>query len=215
MDPDYVIRAARDEESNSGWIWIGGPSQNNPKSRHVVKITREGRGRGLYVDARVIDDNFIDNYKSNPRRCPIEFTNDAVVHDTIVMGDWYRRALGIRDSTPCDEKSGKIKLHVEEVEFCGCATLFAACHSPDATVRLATRLGTLGVGLGVLALADPLLKVGEHIAKHDGRLQWLKDDLPASWTTEYLHSWAMIIVALLLAFLVYFLCRGRPGPPLA
>ena len=212
---EYVIRAARDEESNSGWVWIGGPSKTNPRSRTVVKITRDGCGRGLYVEARVIDENFVDKYNSSCGRCRIDLNKN-----TIVMGDWYRRALDIVDNTPCDEvvntprdeKSGTIELHVKAVDFQGWAALFAACHSPDATVRLATQLGMLGVWLGLLALADPALKVCEHIVRQDSHFQLLKNQLPISWTTDYLHALAMIIIALLLAFPGIVLCRGRPQP---
>jgi hypothetical protein len=205
--PQYIIRAARDEESNSGWVWIGGPSKNNPTSRIVVKITRDGYGRGVYTEARVIDPNFVEHYNSNPKRCAIDLKDD-----TIVMGDWYRGALGISHATPRDKKSGTVKLRVKKVSFCGSEALFAACHNPDPNVRLATRLGILGAWLGLLALVDPVLKVCAHFVEQDGRFQWLKNHLPISGTTEYLHAWAIIIILVPLAGLGIFLCRGRPQP---
>ena len=219
--PRYIVRAARADESNSGWIWIGGPSHFNPKQRSIVKITREGFGRGLYVDARPIDKNFLDRYdpegetasdspKGAKKRIRIHRTTDdknaeygtvLAKLDTIVAGQWYRHALGISRTTFLDPGKNGIDLKIEKVDYLGVEALFAACHHPDLTVRLGTRLGVLGVWLGLVQFADQAADIlGPH-------LPWCKGSDAEHGTLK----WAIVIISGAVGML---LCRGRPPPAL-
>jgi hypothetical protein len=214
MAVDYIIRAALDEQTNNGWVWIGGPSSKNLTSRVAVAITRQGCGRGVYVDARIVDRNFLSLYNHDllhpdPKNRRIDIDLDQ---DTIVMGDWYRRALGISKTTSRNMKSGIVRLTVKQVGLGGVEALFTACHNPDPMVRLAARFSMLGLWLGALTLLDPALKVGEHFVESRGYSRSVKAFLPIAGTTEYLHAWFIIVFAVLLAIPCFLLCRGRPQP---
>lgn len=149
---DYIIRAALAEETNDGWVWICGPSQNL-RSRTVVKIKRPGRCRSVYMEVRTIDCNFLRKYNADPH-----ISLDCE-QDTIVMAEWYRRALAIDSTTKQDNTTDRVPLVVKEARLCGWRSLRAACHHPDPVVRLGTRLGMLGAWLGMLGVWLGLLGV--------------------------------------------------------
>ena len=135
------------------------------------------------------------------------------------MADWYRKALAIGDTTKRDNETGTVLLRLKVIRLWGYRSLCFASHHPDPVVRLGTRLGMLGAWLGLLALADPVLKVCEHFVKvcgnSDGcrdRLQSLKSLFGSSWEKDDLHSWAMILIALFFGVLGAWLCWGRPRP---
>jgi hypothetical protein len=206
MAPKYVIRLARDEESSDGWVWIGGPSKNNPTKRGAMKITRPGFARGVYAEARTIEPRFLAKYNSPPRH------HISLNEDTVVMGEWYRDALGIPKATPGDKKSGLIELTIEEASFWGLGELPVACQHPDPMVRLGARFSVLGAWLGLLTLADLALKVCEPFVKQIHWVRWLRTYLPMFWTTENFHACVVLVVALLLAVPCILICRGRPLP---
>ena len=139
---DYIIRAALAEETNDGWVWICGPSQNLD-SRTVVKLKRPGCCWGVYTELRTIDCNFLQRYNDNPRTHKIDCKRD-----TIVMAEWYRRALAIPGSTSESNEIGRVSLIVKKMRIPIWRTLRAACHHADPVVRLGTRLGMLGAWLG-------------------------------------------------------------------
>jgi hypothetical protein len=164
----------------------------------------------VYVEVRKVDCNFLGRYNDDTQKGGrIELDPKL---NTIVMAEWYRVALAICDTTGDDNKTGTIPLQVKEIHWWGYKSLRFACHHPDPVVRLGTRLGMLGVWLGVLALADPLLKVYEHFDDNYDRLGNLKNLLWISGTTEYIHAWAMMIIALLFAAAGVWACWGRPQP---
>ena len=150
---NYIVRAALAEETNDGWVWICGPSVKDLDSRTVVKIKRPKVCRGVYTEVRMIDCNFLRQYHITPR-----ITIDCE-RDTIVMAEWYRRALAIRGSTNLDNKTDTVSLIVEKARLWGWRSLRTACHHPDPVVRLGTRLGILGAWLGLLSVWLGLLGV--------------------------------------------------------
>lgn len=152
---DYIIRAAVAEETNDGWIWICGPSQNLD-SRTVVVIKRPGDCRVVYTEVRRIDRNFLLQYNSDANRIRINIDSNR---DTIVMAEWYRRALAIRSTTKPDNNTDTVSLSVKKAKIWGWRSLRAACHHPDPVVRVGTRLGVLGVWLGLLGVWLGLLGV--------------------------------------------------------
>jgi len=175
MDPEYIIRVGLRDQSNDGWVWICGPTANQLKlkPRTVIKVRPVGRRCAVYTEVRTIDPNFCDDYNDDPKK---RRTAIDCAKDTIVMAEWYRNGLGIPKSGPND--TPKSKLSIKKARLWGLRSLHAACHHPDPAVRLGTRLGMLGVWLGVLALADPALKVYEHFAPHYGCLHSLKAGKP-------------------------------------
>lgn len=150
---DYIVRAALAEETNDGWVWICGPSQNLD-SRTVVNIRRPNACRGVYTELRTIDCNFLRQYNDSPHTFCIRNKQD-----TIVMAEWYRTALAIRGTTSKDNEAGRVPLIVKKVKIPVWRSLRAACHHPDPVVRLGTRLGILGAWLGFLGVWLGLLGV--------------------------------------------------------
>jgi hypothetical protein len=175
----YIIRAARDEETNNGWVWMAKPS------RTTVRISRNGRAAFCQVrDIR--DENFLEKYRNDPakRRIPI---SKSLWNETIVMAKWYRDALGGFKLTADDNKTGLQHLDVKEVRSWGWGPLRAACQQPDSVVRLGTRLGVVGVWLGIVGLMSAFAGV------------------------EARNKWILLAVPVLTGALGYLACRG-PRP---
>jgi len=145
---NYIIRAALHEEANEGWMWM-----DELPSRTLVKVTNRGNNRSVICQVRKFDENFLKKYNDRPTICiPIESKKRK---PTIVMGQWYRDALGGFDTTDEDNNSRQAYLDVKNVLWISLpwATLRAAAgHHPDTVVRLGTRLGVLGAYLGMLGL---------------------------------------------------------------
>lgn len=143
---DYIIRAALAEETNDGWIWICGPSTEHLDSRTVVSVKQFGARHVIYAEVRKIDENFRQRYNASPR------INIDCKRDTLVMAEWYRRALAIRGTTERDNQTGTVPLIVSRAKISWWGSLRAACHHPNPVVRLGTRLGVLGAWLGLLSV---------------------------------------------------------------
>lgn len=160
----YRVFAALYEESTSGWVWLATPRvephrlvilrNNDPQLNHPI----------IYCEARSLDDNFITFYNSKPHTKKIDPKNYS---DVLVIGDWYRQALGIPGT----------KLEVD-LEVCQLKNPFwpalrAGSQHPDPTVRLANRLGLLGTWLGLVGLAgaiDPFIKAAKEAMEGNARV---------------------------------------------
>ena len=143
-----IVRAALSNESNDGWIWLQ-TSAKHFSHRTVVGIRQRDRccWNSIWVEARIIDHNFRKQYNSTSKHIPI-----CQTHDTIVMAEWYREALGISRTTHKDNKTDTANLIIETSKVSCWGSLRAAGHHPDINVRLAARLGVLGVWLGIIGV---------------------------------------------------------------
>lgn len=159
----YIIRAALHDETNEGWIW----TTEHP-SRTVVRIVGADGKQKIYCIARKIDDNFLNLYNQTPKekrtlatlgkKCRINIDSNGEF-PTVVMGQWYRDALGIADK---DRKEGPVSLDIRSFgcwPFSWWGAIRAAAHHPDIVVRIGISLGVLGFGLGLVALMPPLLRI--------------------------------------------------------
>jgi hypothetical protein len=179
--PEYIVRAALRDEPNDGWVWICGPAAAELRSRMVVKIRPVRCWRAVYTEVRVIDCNFLHDYNEDSKKRRIDI---HPAKDTIVIAEWYRNGLGIRTSGRDD--TPKIELSIKRARLWGLKSLRAACHHPDPVVRLGTRLGVLGVWLGLVALAEPLI----------------------------MNACAVIVMSVVLGIPGVWACWGRPRPEL-
>ena len=103
------------------------------------------------------------NRRQFPRELQLRFQEDRVSprnHDTLVMAEWYRKALGISRTTSPDNETGTVRLAVRPSRRQGWRSLRAACHHPDLSVRLGTRLGMVGVCLGVVGIVARVARYG-------------------------------------------------------
>jgi len=174
----YIIRAARDEETSSGWVWMA------MLSRTIVRISREGRW--VFCEVRDIrDQNFIDKYNSDSKRSQLK---KNLCDETIVMAKWYRDALGGFRTTQKDNTVGRKQLDVIQPRLPGWRSLRAACHHPDSVVRLGARLGVLGAWLGIVGL--------------------MPQALSAFGVDDAHNRWISSVLALLVGAASIFACRG-------
>ena len=153
----FNIRAALSDDLNEGWVWVQTPSNRSLDSqlepRCVAQICRRSPRRSVYVEVRKIDQNFRKKYNHNPR---IRISDQQ---DTLVVAEWYRDALGIRKTTQSDNQTGTVRLTVKRCNGGIWPSIRAACHHPDITVRLGTRLGLCGAWLGLVGASLGLLSM--------------------------------------------------------
>ena len=175
----YYFYPALTEDENAGWIWIYDPKF---RSRNIVQISCDDRK--LFCQVRQIDQNFLRRYEQRPAHI-------SDLGKAIVINEWYRDALGGRDTgQPHD-----LRLETPSWRWWGTKSVKAACHHPDLAIRLGTRLGVLGVWLGL---------VGICLALPDQMKLWLT---PLCVT----RLWVTLFVGLAAGILGLFVCAG-PKP---
>jgi hypothetical protein len=137
----YVVYAALHDESNAGWVWLSRPQLG---SRSLVHVRNLKNGRTVYCQLREIDDNFVALYDDCSRTINLAGPDRE---RAAVIGDWYRRALGIPSTQSSED------LDVTRARIPGWHAIRACCQHPEPVVRLAARLGVWSVWLGLLGLA--------------------------------------------------------------
>ena len=152
----YTICAGMAEEDNGGWVWIQDPRL---PSRTLIQLSRRLRGRKwtTFCEARFIDRNFIKGYSKDGRVDLVEQPNPMVI------SEWYRNALGgfptaYQQTAQLDDRPIP-DIKIRKLRLWGWRALRGACHHPDMGVRVGTRLGVLGVWLGVGAIVEPIWKI--------------------------------------------------------
>jgi hypothetical protein len=146
----YTIYPASDAETNEGWVWFRDPDL---PSRTIVKIQNVSSGHSVFCESRKIDAYFLENCKET-RRFELQNPDDA-----LFISGWYRDALGGFDPTSHSKKT--VELNITPTKGWLWRSLRAASHHPDIVARLGTRLGVMGVWLGVVALAPIILEITE------------------------------------------------------
>jgi hypothetical protein len=147
MDYPYTIYAALGEEDKEGWVWI-----QHPKfpSFTPIEIYNPETRQSVCCESRHIDSNFLRKYNEHPR---IEINNPP---KALVISDWYRNALGGFDTT--HHSGNDMRLEIKKLHFLGWRQVRCACHHPDAIARIGTRLGVVGVWLGIIGLTPAILE---------------------------------------------------------
>lgn len=131
------VYASLAEDINNGWVWV---PETLTQQRSVVKLKSIDSGKEVYCEALPIGDNFKTRYNEGARTFQI---SDKAT--SIVINEWYRHKLCISktqvehffDITPADNCWGH---------------LMASLHHPQIIVRIATKLGILGLFLGIVGL---------------------------------------------------------------
>jgi hypothetical protein len=142
---DLSVHVAMHDETNEGWVWT-----RDFNSRSIVRILNPANNKSVYCQVRKIDPNFCYQYNKKPRKFISE-------QNVLVISQWYRDALGITDE---QRNAGSVALRIVLMScfpFLLWASVRAAAHHPDITVRLGTRLGILGGWLGLVGVSFPLL----------------------------------------------------------
>ena len=134
----FKIYAAKIEDMNQGWIWLGG--HDKLAQRSVVRLSNGDTWKRVYCEVLKIDENFIRDYNRPEKyRIPI---ND--LKSTLVVSEWYRTRLGLERNTEAE-----IEL-TSANGFCG--RLYACLQHPQVVVRLSTRLGIWSVFLSAIGI---------------------------------------------------------------
>lgn len=141
----FRVHTALHEESSSGWIWASRPEL---RARGVVRITNHANRRSIHCEYREIDTFFLKRFN---RGKPDEASEMKMQENPIVISWWYRAALGILEIG----KDVDLDLTPERLKLIG--VIRAGSQHPDVITRLATRLGVLGVWLGVTSIVVSLL----------------------------------------------------------
>jgi hypothetical protein len=204
----YKVFAALHEDTDKGWVWLRLEEKMGFRSRMTIRICN---GKfSVYCEHRNFDANFVRVYDSSEETTSIYFGRDEQDHirqksiakaeieqrkavdmeqlwDSIIIGGWYRRALG-------DLKTGgpqELKICKPRLSFW--ADLRAGCQHPEPGVRIATRVAILGTWLGAAAFLPALAEV-------EPLKSWL------TTTICYPSFWALIVAGL---FGVLCLFAGR------
>lgn len=138
----YSIYASLREDINSGWVWVNIPKF---RQRAVVSIYNPVNRKKVYCEVLRIDDNFLSFY--NPKDHSKDQGRIQIIKDnpTLVINEWYRKMLGdLNTQTECN-------LCIEEAEN-PWGKFHSCIQHPQVVVRVATWLGLISIGLGVISL---------------------------------------------------------------
>ena len=141
----FRIHTALHEETNNGWIWALYPQL---QARSVVRITNPTNGRSVHCEYREIDKFFLKRFN----QCKPDMANQMTMEENpIAISLWYRNALGIHGI------GMDVDLELNPDRFKLLGIVRSGSQHPDMISRLATRLGVLGVWLGITSIVVSLL----------------------------------------------------------
>lgn len=141
----FRVHAALHEESTSGWVWS---KVDNVESRSLVRIVSKTTNKSVICEYREIDSFFLHYFNARRRDGSQEMT---MVERPVVISSWYRGALGIKGI------GHDVELNITPVRLRWLGSIQGGCQHPDVVVRLATRLGVLGVWLGLTSVMMSVL----------------------------------------------------------
>lgn len=153
--------AAQHEESDKGWVWS---KKEETLTRTIVLLKNRENKRSVYCEYRELDRNFVNLYNDEHRKFDPKYslpTNPKLWNDIIIIGGWYREALGHI------KQQSSIDLEIVKPFLSSWAGLRAACQHPDYGVRVATRSAVIGTWLGVIGLVFAVLP-SLHLSMREG-----------------------------------------------
>lgn len=138
----YSIYAALHEDINSGWVWINiTDDAQNFRPRAIICIKNPTTQKKVYCEALQIDDNFMRQYnKEGESRVSIGKNTPA-----LVINEWYRKLLGNLTT------QSKQELQITENDN-WIGMIISCIQHPQIIVRVASWLGIISVGLGVVGM---------------------------------------------------------------
>jgi hypothetical protein len=140
---EFEVFAALYEEATSGWVWLSRTAGVNKELKPHRAIWIKHGIRKVYCECRLLDENLIEFYNSSRRTKKIDPSH---YKNVLIIGDWYRSALDL------GEPGTRVDLVVDFPKLSAWAILKAGCHHPDPNVRLSTKLGIIGVWLGIAGI---------------------------------------------------------------
>lgn len=139
----YLVYASLLNDIDKNYVWVG--QQSNVSIRTFVCITNLENSKRIYVDALSLDNGYVNEYQSNPKRVQ---SLEMHKNDAIVLNQWHRNQLGI-ESTQTNAK-----LSIDEISR---YTLWlrmaqSGLKHPDTLVRQNTQLALLSLALGLIGI---------------------------------------------------------------
>jgi len=131
------VFASLAEDINNGWVWV---PEKLVGERTIVRIENRESGKAVYCEALQIGRNYLKRYNTNDRTYRIGDKGAS-----IVMSEWYRKKLGIKETRT------DIEFDVTEKDYLW-GHLMASLHHPQIVVRLAMKLAILSVILGLIGV---------------------------------------------------------------
>jgi hypothetical protein len=147
----YFVYGAQHDESDKGWVWS---KKEGTLTRTIVLLKNREKKRSVYCEYSELDHSFVNQYNDEYKKFDPQYslpTNPERWKDIIIIGAWYRDALGHI------KQQSTIELDVAKPLLSSWAGLRAACQHPDPGVRVATRLAVIGTWLGVIGLLFAVL----------------------------------------------------------
>jgi hypothetical protein len=144
-----TVYAALHDESDKGWVWLPGVKSVR---RKTVFLWYPEKRSAVYCEVREIDPNFVKVYAREHGKTEADYT----LNDMIVISQWYRDALGIERT----EMRVTIEVSESRAIWKWWADIRATSQHPDPVARLATRLGVIGLVVGILGTTIPFLVDG-------------------------------------------------------
>jgi hypothetical protein len=142
---NFRVHTALHEETNNGWIWASYPQL---QARSVVQITNLATKRSVHCEYREIDKFFLKRFNQSKPDAANQMTMEE---NPMAISLWYRNALGIQGIG----MDVDLELNAERFKLLGIVR--SGSQHPDMISRLATRLGVLGVWLGITSIVVSLL----------------------------------------------------------
>jgi hypothetical protein len=105
-EKEFRVIAALHEETDKGWVWFR--DTTGLASRRTIKLSRQDKRRSIYCEFRNLDSNFVKQYDRSEGTSCMYFEgkedasrkgvsvdpNSPKLRDVLIVGDWYRKALG-------------------------------------------------------------------------------------------------------------------------
>ncbi len=182
----YIVYAASKDETGEGWIWFRSPKI---ATRALVTVENLDNGCRVCCEARIIDQNFVNEYNKNRNMDTANPRTVEVFNDAVFISEWYRNALGGFGTT--SRTGDKAKLKITRARLPWLRDIRAACQHPSIVVKVGTRLGVLSLWLAIVALLPPAF---DELGLKDNRIT-LRHEL-------------LIGIAFFAAILAIFACRG-------
>lgn len=127
------------EDINGPTVWLQG---STVEGRALVLVRCKQNYKSVWVDAQIVDDNFLKNYNQLPRK---SLNKDI---KAIIANEWYRQKLGIKKWSDADLEIKQIKLPLMR-PF---RQMQAALNHPDSAVRISADIAIVSLLLGVIGL---------------------------------------------------------------
>jgi hypothetical protein len=139
----YDVSTSLRDDMNEGWVWIRNLKNELDGNRRIIRVKAE-TGKSIFCEALYADvwymEKWNERWDNTHKKVPADDENLAFI------SSWYRRRLGIGMGPQ------NLTIDYKDTPRPFWWQLHACLEHPQAVVLLATLLAVIGLGLGTLAL---------------------------------------------------------------